>query len=112
MFFTLSNEMGDPIDVKKQEIQKFAYDRIQHTPMLSTELQLNDYLLKNIKKDLKTTCKELIAKKLKISAGAENNTLVVTFIDSQSDKLASLITYGNSEIKGSTILQNAFDQPY
>lgn len=37
-----------------------------------------------------------------------NKNIIIMFPDGRDDELASLITYGNGEIKGSNILKEAF----
>lgn len=70
------------------------------------ETNLNNYLIKTYKTNLKAISLYLISK-AKIYRDFDNNVIVL-FPDKRDDKLAAFITYGNNEVSGSNILKKAF----
>ena len=93
-------------------LQAFKYQLIRNTHLIIIshrltpgETKLNQYLRENYKLDLKSACIYLISKS-KIYRDLDNNVIVL-FPNKDDDKLASLITYGNNEMKGSKLLKLA-----
>ena len=70
------------------------------------EYNLNQYLLQNYEADLRGVCLDLL-KRTQWHRDRDGN-LIVLFPKKEDDKLAALITYGNGQIKGSSILKDAF----
>ena len=68
--------------------------------------QLNDYLWKKYGLNLKAAC-ALIVANCRIQKN-KSNELIITFPSKKIDNLAALITYGNGEIQGCSILKEAF----
>ena len=93
-------------------LQSFKYQLIRNAHLIIIshhltpgEIKLNQYLKENYKLDLKSACIYLLSKS-KIYRDLDNN-IIVLFPDKNDDKLASLITYGNNEMKGSKLLKLA-----
>ena len=93
-------------------LQAFKYQLIRNAHLIIIshrltpgETKLNQYLRENYKLDLKSACIYLISKS-KIYRDLDNNVIVL-FPNKDDDKLASLITYGNKEMKGSKLLKLA-----
>ena len=107
MFFTVTNKLNQPLDLIKARIKTSAYTRLALFPFGATELALNELLQKKEHRDLYSICVDLLHKS-NIVAGEQNN-LILYWPNIIDDKLASLITYGDSKIQGSQILQVAFN---
>ena len=93
-------------------LQAFKYQLIRNAHLIIIshrftpgETKFNQYLRQTYKLDLKPACIYLISKS-KIYRDLDNN-IIVLFPDKNDDKLASLITYGNNEMKGSKLLKLA-----
>ena len=93
-------------------LQTFKYQLIRNAHLIIIshritpgEIKLNQHLKENYKLDLKSACIYLLSKS-KIYRDLDNN-IIVLFPDKNDDKLASLITYGNNEMKGSKLLKLA-----
>lgn len=72
-----------------------------------TEKLWNQYLLEHYQTHLKLMCLKLI-EDINISYNFDD-TLIVTFETKEANDIATLITYGNGLLKGSSILQTAFN---
>lgn len=70
------------------------------------ESKLNNYLLANYNADLRLTCLHLL-KNCKMYKNLSNE-IVIIFPKKEDNKLAELITYGNNEMQGSSLLKKAF----
>jgi hypothetical protein len=93
-------------------LQSFKYKLLRQAHLIIIahrlspgEIKLNQYLEKNYKLNLKNACLYLLAKS-KIYRDMNNN-IIVLFPNKDDDKLASLITYGNLELRGSKLLKLA-----
>jgi hypothetical protein len=112
MFFTILNNLYEPYSSKKESIKQVAYARIHFYKLTTNDKLLSAFLKKEYKKSLKVICKNLVYHKLNINIDNLTQNMIITFKDIQSDKLASLITYGNEYVLGSNILRKALDQNY
>ena len=112
MFWAVSNILNKSLSEKQWEIPKIAAGRIALYKLTTNDLLLEKYIYKKYKKSLKNICYNLIYNNLKINTDYLTKTVIITFKNEESDKLASLITYGNEQTPGSFILQDAFDQSY
>ena len=74
-------------------------------PMRATEIALDNYLKKNYNTSLKIVGMNLL---LNSSTSTDGEFLVTTFKDIRYDKIASFITYGNSEVSGCNMIRDAF----
>lgn len=73
--------------------------------MGAEEILMHDFLTKHYKVGLKAMCLHLLDK-LKAEQISDTELLFI-FVDEESDKLASFITYGDGNLSGSEILINA-----
>ena len=105
MQFTITNNAAN-YDFMKFRIYMDARRIILFRRLNATDKILEQYLIDNYKLDLRTICLQLI-QRCKIYKDL-SHTIVVLFPNKKDDELASLITYGNGEIKGSNILKDAF----
>lgn len=105
MQFTVINKYNQPNDILKFSIIRNAKKIIWLYNEQSTEKKLDEYLLNNSKTSLKQVCIKLL-NNLKIYENGADEILLL-FTDKKYDKLAQLITYGNSEVQGSSILKDA-----
>ena len=112
MFWTLSNTLCKPLSQKTEEIPSIALARIYLHKLTTNDILLNNYLQATYHKTLKSLCYSLIKNKLKINIDNMTQSIIVSFKDPQSDKLANLIKYGNERVPGSHILDEALDQKY
>lgn len=112
MVFRLQNRLQYPKDVKLISIKRIALGRVRGYRLRANAQLMNQYLIDQNKVTLKEACTILIKEKIKINTSMIDNSFVITFIDSDSEKLAKLITFGNREISGCNILKFAFDQKY
>lgn len=87
-------------------VKQSALYYIAREVLLGDATVMNEYLVANYKKDLKTICTELInsANYTKMS----DTTILVFWLAPQDNKMASLITYGVGKVKGCNTLRNAF----
>ena len=74
-------------------------------PMRATEIALDNYLKNNYNTSLKIVGMNLL---LNSSTSTDGEFLVTTFKDIRYDKIASFITYGNSEVRGCNMIRDAF----
>lgn len=105
MHFRIENLQAN-LEAYKYKVLKNAWLIIISHKISPGEIKLNNYLLANYRLNLKAACIKLL-NKCKIMRDY-NNSIVVIFPNKNDDKLATFITYGNLEIKGSNILKNAF----
>lgn len=106
MFFTIKKSRFGSSDLAKIKIIADARFRVLSYPMRHTEQALDIYLKQNYKQSLKQ-----LSLKIALSCSVLDDfgdEFTVVFNDKIIDKLANLITYGNSEIKGSDIIKFAF----
>ena len=82
-----------------------AYYVIKNYPLKAADLLMDQYIQQQYKTSLKNMCIELLLHTTFYKDDSGN--LVVLFKDRRYDTIASLITYGNGAIPGSSILQNA-----
>ena len=73
--------------------------------MRATEIALDNYLKNNYNTSLKIVGMNLL---LNSSISTDGEFLVTTFKDIRYDKIASFITYGNSEVRGCNMIKDAF----
>jgi hypothetical protein len=86
---------------------KQAVFSIYKYPFHASELALEEYFVQHFKCGLRPICLRLL-NRLKVDQPAANE-LVYTFRNSEDEKLARFITYGDGQnIQGSTILLDAF----
>lgn len=105
MIFRIPKTSSNHSELFKSFLISEAIGRILGYKISTNEILLNRYCLENYNQGLKPTCKKLILK-AKIMFG--ENDIVISWIDPNLDKLASLITYGNGKLQGSNILSFAF----
>lgn len=105
MQFVIENLQAN-LESYKYKVLKNAWLIIISHKMLPGEAKLNNYLLNNYKLNLKAACLKLI-NRCKIMRDYDKNVIII-FPNKKDDELASLITYGNLELRGSNILKNAF----
>lgn len=74
--------------------------------MGANEIALNNYLLQRYKKSLQDCCLQLINQST--ISRISKKEYRITFLAPSDDNLASLITFGNSNLQGSDILRYAF----
>ena len=104
MQFVIENIQANLQSFKYQLIRNAYLIIISHR-LTPGEIKLNQHLKENYKLDLKSACIYLLSKS-KIYRDLDNN-IIVLFPNKDDDKLASLITYGNNEMKGSKLLKLA-----
>jgi len=106
MTFRVKNPYKTPIDLLKMDFYAAARRTIILFPLKADEVKINNYLLNNYKITLKTLCLKIL-NNLQISNNSSGD-LLIKIKNPDLDKLARLITYGNSELFGSKILKKAF----
>ena len=88
-------------------IQKASsYRTILLFPMRAAERKLERYLHKKYGLSLKAACIQLWTASKVVTT--DNKIFKTIFTDKDLDNLAELITYGNAEVGGSSILKEAF----
>jgi hypothetical protein len=106
--FIIENKKHEPIVNLKNKILLGAYFIIKNFPMHASDIILDTYIKQQYNKSLKNLCIELL-----LSLTFHENKagdLVLLFRDRRHDTLASLITYGNGAIPGSTMLKTALSK--
>jgi len=98
MFFTIK-------DLDRYQTFMLARSFIIRYKTGPNEVALNKYFLENYKTNLKQMCLNIVANMT--FSEVDGETLVI-INDKKLDKIASLITYGNSELPHSNILKYAF----
>jgi len=106
MFFIIDNNSKYNIELMKSSLNMTARKIILALPLVIDDVQMNNYLMTNYKLNLRQACL-LILNDAQFSANP-NNEIIITFKTKKYNDLASLITYGNSELQGSKILKKAF----
>lgn len=105
MLFTIKCSYKS-LSLAKLKITASARRTVSYFSMKTAEMGLDSYLNSKYGLGLKQMCLKLI-----LSATYSKNTeheIIVTFIDKELDNIAALITYGNTELRGSNILKCAF----
>lgn len=107
MFITIKNTKIANIDALRTNLLLNARFNITSYPMKATEIILDEYLRTKKYGSLKQCCLALLntGKFLK-----SNNDIIFVFKNDTLDHLATLISFGNSEVYGSKILFEAFDK--
>lgn len=107
MLFNIKNTRYLSIEQLRTDTLLNAYFTISNYPMLASDLILEQYIQQQYKTSLKNMCIKLL---LSLTFHKDNEgNLLLLFKDSNYDKIASLITYGNGAIPGSKILQVALN---
>lgn len=107
MFFSIENKLADKPFMKAKIFANAKTIILNHIIRVD-EVKLNDFLKKEFNLTLISACMYLLFN-CKIQQDKDNN-IIVLFNNKKLDTLATLITYGNLEIKGSTLLKEAFMQ--
>ena len=108
MFFTGHDKLGYSLTALTSKVKSDARYSILAYPMRSTELQLDQYLQKNFKYNLKSLCLYILDHiQVAKSPGSLDYTIFLT--DPKLDTFANLVTFGNSSTPGSQILKNSFN---
>ncbi len=105
MFFKVNNKRYLSTEQLRTDTLLNAYFLIQNYSLHASDLALDQFLQQQYKTTLKNMCIKLLLS-LTFYKDRDGN-LILLFKDPKSDKLASLITYGNGAIPGSRILQIA-----
>ena len=103
MVYTINLSNYSPI-YKKIKISKFKFNalhRLKAFPFNTTEKLLDDYLRKNYEMTLNYACYLII---LHCKVEEIKDSLSITLVDKDLDKIARLITYGTGRLCGSRIL--------
>ena len=87
-------------------IKMRALERLSHCQLSKYELELNNYCLQNYKASLKAICRRIV-ENCRVQFNQEDSFIVMP-ITQKWDTLASLITFGNSEVQGCNILKLLF----
>lgn len=104
MFITIKNTTALPSTLFACEIKKRAIDNIMSKGMRTAQILLDRHLAKQYSRGLKSCCYQLIEKCQCVG----QSQITIVFKPKQLDYLATLITYGNGEVGGSSILRDAF----
>ena len=105
MFFNIKNNHYLSTEQLRTNTLLNAYFIIKNYPMHASDLALDQFIQQQYKVSLKDLCIKLLLS-LTFHKDAEGN-LILLFKDSNYDKVARLITYGNGAIPGSKLLQIA-----
>lgn len=105
MFFSIENEIAN-FEFAPARVFNAARAKILFYKLTPTDKLLDQYLVTNYKVNLRGACMYLLVN-CKIYRD-KDNIILVKFNTAKADKLASLITYGNRQIRGSEILNIAF----
>lgn len=108
MRFSIKTNLTDKFseELIKSKIKYEARKYIILAPKKASEIALDKYIVKNYRCSLERACLNIIYN-CNISIGKENE-VIVTFIDPELDKLATLITFGTGKITGCDLLVKAF----
>lgn len=90
----------------KSRIKFSALARLARYYFSGQEQNLNKYLQENYNITLFKACEKL-ANNFNLNIDKSKDQIYISF-DKELDKLASLITYGNLQIKGSNIIKKIF----
>jgi hypothetical protein len=105
MLFSIKNKRRISIEQLRANTLMSAYFIIKNYPMNATELLLDSYIQQQHGSSLKNMCIELLLNLVFYEDDSGN--LILLFKNTKYDSIASLITYGNGAIPGSSILQAA-----
>ena len=105
MFFSIENELAN-FEFESARLFSAARAKILLYQLTATDKLLDEYLIANFKVNLRGACLYLLLN-CKLYRD-KDNTIIIKFNSTKADKLASLITYGNRELRGSNILNIAF----
>ena len=108
MKFKIFKYNDEPVDVVRKDIIDRARFRITIYKFSTAEKLLNSYFQKNENMSLRQKCNQIL-QSVQILENSEHTNFIAVFQNKNDDKVASLITYGNSELRGSNILRFAFD---
>lgn len=104
MFFTIKNK-SKYLQQFKAEFLSFAKSKIKHSLPGYAEIPMDRYLQEKFDKNLKQTCLELLDN---LSFNSDKEDVIIIFKDPKADELATLITYGNMEVKGCDFFVSLF----
>lgn len=107
MFFLIENKLANRPFMKVKVLTDAKSIILNHNIRVD-EVKLNEFLKKEFNLNLISACMYLLSN-CKIQQDKDSN-IIVLFNTKKMDKLATLITYGNLEIKGSKLLKEAFMQ--
>lgn len=107
MFFTIKSKIANRSFMKLKVLSDAKKIILNHTLKVD-EVQLNEFLKKEYNLTLTLACMHLL-NHCKVQQDRDNN-IIILFESKKLDTLASLITYGNLEVRGSKILKEAFLQ--
>lgn len=107
MLYTLYNKEEFPKELLRYYFIASAEVYIKSYKFGLTEKLLDEYLYKNYNYHLRPLCLKIL-KNINIFYSSFSEA-VVTLSDNNLDSLSQLITFGNSEIKGSKILKDAVE---
>lgn len=107
MFYIITLPSGVTFDIACFKLKRKAKQKL-----LSLKLSANDLLIENFIKDkysigLKQICFDLIIRRASFMSNGDQ--IIIKFLNIEDDKLARLITNGNGQIPGSTILRDIFN---
>ena len=105
MFFSITSKIAN-WEFTNTRVFNNARAKILFYKFNTTDKLLDSYLKQHIKLDLRSACIYLLTNCRMYKD--KDNTIIVKFNTQKADNLAALITYGNSEVKGSQILSSAF----
>ena len=105
MLFTINNKYYLSTEQLRTNTLLDAYYIIKNYPQHATEIALDRLIQSQYKTTLKNMCIKLLLN-LTFHKDNEGNLLLV-FKNSEYDKIARLITYGNGSVGGSRILLTA-----
>lgn len=105
MFYSIKLTPTISAERAKVKARFIARKSIIMYDLKADELVLNKYIQEKYNTDLKNMCLKLLKEASYIASVDE---LIIKFKDTEADKLARFITYGNGKIKGSKILRDIF----
>ena len=105
MYFSIENKNANFTFIAAK-IFSTARAKILAYQLTTTDKLLDKYLRSEFKIGLRSACLYLLLN-CKFYRD-KDNTILIKFISTKANNLASLITYGNRQVKGSVILNNAF----
>jgi hypothetical protein len=105
MYFSIETNLAN-FGFTSTKFFNVARKKILFYQLTASDKLLDQYLSTNFKMTLRGACLYLLLN-CKFYKD-KDNTIVIKFISTKADSLASLITYGNRQVKGSPILSTAF----
>ena len=106
MFIRVEQQPYKNVNANKAFIITTALRRLAKCQLSRSELLLNNYCVKNYKLSLKGLVKKLIDGC--VVQFNQDSSFIILFSTPELDNIASLITYGNTEVQGSNILRLLF----